>query len=433
MEPDLTLASHKVHNSTMRINLKVLAALAIMAPFSVAQTPPELTTLYSFTGGAGGAAPYGGLAVSKSGTVYGTTENGGSPADGTVFELTEASGVWTQAVIHNFMGYPNDGENPYGNLVLGKSGTLYGTTSGGGFTGSGSVFELIPSTTAGGAWTERAIYAFAGKSSGMDGANPRGGVTIGAGGTLYGTTSRGGLGNGTVFQLTPPTKAGKAWKETVLYRFTNLDGDGAFPQAGLVIDKDGNLYGTTENGGSGCTCGVVFKLAPPASTGGAWTESILYSFAGASDGAYPEAGLIFGSNGALYGTTYQGGPAGLGTVFELAPPASSSEAWTLTTLYSFQGGTDGAYPFAGLVFGSTGALYGTTINGGTSGNGTVFELAPPSSAGGLWSESILYNFAGGSDGSIPYAGVVFGPGGALFGATTAGGSAGSGTVFQLTL
>jgi uncharacterized repeat protein (TIGR03803 family) len=420
-----------MHNPTMRIPLNVLTALAIFAPYSIAQTPPALTTLYNFTGGADGGTPYAGLAVSKSGALFGTAYSGGS-AFGTVFELTNTAGSWTQTVLHSFTGYPNDGGNSYSNLVMGKGGVLYGTTSTGGGIGAGAVFQLTPPSAAGGTWTETLVYSFGGVLGGHDGANPRAGVVIGANGVLYCTTARGGTqGNGTVFQLTPPTTPGGAWTETVLYRFTNLNGDGANPYGGLVI-KHGVLYGTTVAGGSGCGCGVVFKLTPPATTGGAWTETILYSFAGSSDGAYPEAGLVFGSNGALYGTTYQGGPAGLGTVFQLAPPAKG-KAWTKTTLYSFTSGTDGAYPFAGLTFGTNGALYSTTLNGGTTGNGTVFELAPPAAAGGTWTESILYNFSGGSDGGAPYGGVAFDKNGVLYGATSAGGTGGHGTVFQLTL
>jgi len=409
----------------MRINLKLLTALVVCAPFSFAQS---LTTLYSFTGGADGATPYGGLVVSKGGAVYGTTYSGGSSAFGTVFELNNVSGSWSQSVAHSFTGYPNDGSNPYDSLTMSSSGALYGTTSIGGI-GSGAVFEL---TRAGGAWTENLLYNFGGQSSGQDGAGPVAGVVIGAHGKLYGTTIKGGtMGNGTVFQLAPPAKPGRAWKETVLYRFTGLNGDGAFPEGGLVIGNNGTLYGTTENGGSGCACGIVFKLTPPTTKGGAWTETILYSFQGASDGAYPEGALVLAGNGSLYGTTYQGGPAGLGTVFELAPPASGGKTWTKTTLYSFLAGSDGAYPFAGLTPGSNGTLYGTTTAGGNTGNGTVFELTPPAAAGGAWTESILYSFSG-SDGSAPYAGVVFGNNGALYGATTAGG-VGSGTVFELTL
>lgn len=417
----------------MRIPQNLLAALAILAPYSLAQTPPALTTLYSFSGGSDGGSPYAAPLVSKSGTLYGTAPSGGSSSDGVVYALAGASGSsWTETVIHNFAGYPDDGQGPYSTLVSGLGGALYGTTSIGGFNGDGGVFAMIPPSSAGGAWREVLLYAFAGALINSDGAKPHAGLVVGANGVLYGTTASGGTNdNGTVFQVSPPVPPKKKWTETVLYRFTALNGDGAFPEAKLAIDSHGALYGTTASGGSGCGCGIVFKLTPPAAAGGAWTETILYSFAGASDGAYPESGLVFDSHGALYGTTYQGGPAGLGTVFQLSPPTSGS-TWKKTTLYSFASGSDAAYPFAGVVFGPNGALYGTTVNGGTAGFGTVFELAPSTAAGGVWAETILYNFSGASDGGAPYAGVAFGKNGALYGATSTGGAAGHGSVFQLT-
>jgi uncharacterized repeat protein (TIGR03803 family) len=416
----------------MRISRNILAALALWAPYGLAQSP-SLTTLYSFTGSSGGG-PYSSPVVNSSGVMYGAASNGGSSNDGVVYELAYVSGLWTETVLHNFTGYPNDGQTPYGMLLSGKSGTLYGTSANGGSNGQGAVFAMIPPSSSGGAWTERLIYSFAGKQVHQDGSKPHGGVVAGAKGVLYGTTADGGAnGGGTAFQLTPPATGKTRWTEAVLHRFTGANGDGSFPQAGLVIDSHGALYGTTEAGGSGCACGVVFQLTPPTTTGGAWTENILHSFAGSTDGAFPEAGLVMDSHGALYGTTYQGGPAGFGTVFQLTPPAAPGMPWTMTTLYAFGTGGDAAYPFAGLVFGSNGALYGASISGGTLGQGAIFELAPPATAGGVWTESVLYSFSGASDGGAPYAGLVPGQNGTLVGTTSTGGSAGMGTVFQLTL
>jgi len=240
-----------------------------------------------------------------------------------------------------------------------------------------------------------------------------------------------------VFSLTPPASPGGAWTENVLYSFKG-GADGAHPVAGVVIGTGGVLYGTTYAGGSS-SHGTVFSVTPPASPGGAWTENVLYTFT-AGTGANPKAGVVIGAGGVLYGTTYYGGASNLGTIFNLRPPASPGGPWTRKVLHSFTGATgDGAYPFAGVVIGSGGVLYGTTVGGGgstacTSGSapgcGTVFSLTPPASPGGAWTEGVLYSFTGG-DGSDPRAGVVIGPGGALYGTTAGGGGSNNGTVFAL--
>lgn len=221
------------------------------------------------------------------------------------------------------------------------------------------------------------LYTFAG---GSDGGNPDAALTFDESGTLYGTTAYGGAnGEGTVFELTPPAAApvfgaSAAWTETVLYTFTG-GSDGGNPEAPLISDESGALYSTTTNGGT-YGQGIVFKLAPPAVAGGAWTETVLYTFTGGSDGAMPPqgAGLIFDSSGALYGTTYAGGAYGFGTVFKLAPPARAGDPWTEIVLYSFTGGNDGSNPSAGLIPGASGALFGTTSQGGANGGGTVFQV-----------------------------------------------------------
>jgi len=224
-----------------------------------------------------------------------------------------------------------------------------------------------------------------------------------------------------------------------LYNFAG--GDGAQSSAALVIGKSGVLYGTTQYGGLGY--GTVFSLTPPASAGGVWTESVLYSFAGGADGASPVAPVVIGSGGTLYGTTHYGGTAGYGTVFSLSPPVSPGGPWTETVLYSFAGGIDGAYPFASVVIGKGGVLYGTTYGwSGGGAAGTVFSLSPPTSPGAAWAEVVLYNFTAGSDGGNPTAPVLIGTGPTghkvLYGTTSQGGavdqcySIGCGTVFSLT-
>jgi uncharacterized repeat protein (TIGR03803 family) len=245
-----------------------------------------------------------------------------------------------------------------------------------------------------------------------------------------------------VFKLTPPAAGQTQWTETILYRFTGAGGDGDGPEAGLIFDSKGALYGTTSAGGGPSNCGTVFKLKPPAAGLTQWTEEVLYSFAGAGDGCRPLYGrLIFDSEGALYGTT-QGTTnvigAASGTVFKLAPPAAG-HMWTETVLYSFKGGSDGSQPWAGVIFDSKGALYGTTEAGGegascgTAGCGTVFKLKPPAAGLTLWTEKVLYRFQGtaGGDGQAPHGGLVFDNAGALYGTTSAGGNIQLGTVFKL--
>jgi uncharacterized repeat protein (TIGR03803 family) len=206
--------------------------------------------------------------------------------------------------------------------------------------------------------------------------------------------------------------------------------------SGVISNGRGTLYGTA--GGGKYLGGVVFRLSPPSKSGGSWTASTLYSFTGKVDGTAP-SGLVIDNAGALYGTTPTGGQYGYGAVFKVSPP-SGGGPWTETTLYSFTGGSDGSYPLASLIFDSSGALYGTTLQGGTglcyTGDiltycGTVFELTPPGNQGGDWKESVLYNFLGGTaDGELPQSSLVFDDYGALYG-TAGGGTYGGGTAFTL--
>jgi len=343
----------------------------------------------------------------------------------------------TLTTLYSFAG-GSDGSDPLAGVVIGPGGVLYGTTQLGGTSNNGTVFSLTPPAAPGGPWTETLLHSFAGSPD--DGANPQEGVVISGAGILYGTTVSGGLSDcifeycGTAFSLKPPASPGGAWTETVLYRFNNSIGSN--PEGSLVIGS-GVLYGTTSLGGTASN-GTVFSLTPPTSSGGAWTETVLHDFTPLSgDGGGPEAGVAIGSGGVLYGTTFFDG-LGSGTVFSLTPPASPGGSWTETVLYNF-GSTvhDGLYPMSAVVIGDGGVLYGTTQDGGsTSGScgfmgcGTVFVLTPPGSAGGAWTESILHYFNS-TDGAEPFAGVVIGRG-ALYGTTAYGGTANSGTVFSLT-
>jgi hypothetical protein len=310
-------------------------------------------------------------------------------------------------------------------------------------------------------WKEKVLYSFQGAP---DGSVPAGGVVFDQQGNLYGATTDGGASNcqslfdcGTVFQLAAPAKNGNPWVETVLYTFKGVPSkDGASPFGGLVIDSSGNLYGTTGYGGAGvCTelgtnvgCGTVYELSPPKQKGGAWTETVLYSFQGDRDGDLPAGGLVFDSAGNLYGATQFGGGRGscdapfyqhCGTIFDLSPPKQKGGQWKEKVLYSFKGGKDGANPNGGLIFDSKGAIYGTTSVGGNEickgdgyvGCGTVFKLMPPSKKEKGWTEEMVHRFQGGNQGtSLPDAGLVLDGKGDLYG-TTFGGTGTYSAVFQL--
>ena len=304
----------------------------------------SLTVLYSFTGGPDGAYPYAGLVQGADGNFYGTTSQGGDANAGTVFQVTPAG---TLTTLHTFTG-TTDGASPYASLIASADGNFYGTTSAGGAAGAGTVFQLTPS----GSLT--VLYAFTGAD---DGGDPYAGVIAGADGNFYGTTNQGGsAGAGTVFQLTP------AGALTVLHAFTG-GADGAYPYGAVIQTPDGSLYGTTSQGGVN-SGGVVFQLTPDG------TLTALHTFAGGpTDGAYPLGTLILATDGNLYGTTLFGGAVDAGTVFQLTP------AGAMTILQSFTGGNDGAYPYAGVIQASDGRFYGTNAYGGAAGGGVAFRLS----------------------------------------------------------
>jgi uncharacterized repeat protein (TIGR03803 family) len=281
---------------------------------------------------------------------------------------------------------------------------------------------------------ETLIYLFQG---GADGANPNGGLIIDDQGSFYGVTKGGGAANaGTVFRLAAPEKTQTAWRKTTLYSFGS-GADGVSPNESLIFDHRGSLYGVTTGGGA-AGAGAVFQLSPPEKGQAAWTETILWSFAGGADGAGPLGGLIFDTKGALYGVTAQGGAANAGTVFQLAPPEKRQTAWTKTTLYSFGGGADGADPQGSLIFDHRGSLYGVTYSGGAAGGGTVYQLAPPEMRQTAWTETVLLSFAGGTSGATvgagPRGGLIFDTKGALYGGTSwqpSSSAWGFGMVYQL--
>jgi uncharacterized repeat protein (TIGR03803 family) len=398
-----------------------------------------------------------GLVADSAGNLYGVAAeggvnqcpDGGGIGCGSIFKLSRlANGTWQRTVLHNFTGTQHgDGDLPYGGLVFDPAGNLYGTTSNS-IYGGGTVFELSP--TASGGWDFHTIYTFG--SYPNDGTNPWGTLVVDTAGNLYGTTIGGGNGGycatgycGTVFKLSPGK--GNKWTESIIHNFQSSP-DGFFPTAGLTIDGAGNLYGTTSEGGlyggNGLGYGVVFELSP--NSNGTWTEGILYSFTGGSDGNGPYGGVILDSSGNLYGTTVWGGPEpacgeGCGVVYELTPAGGGS--WNETVIYSFAGYPDGYGPRDTLTFDAAGNLYGTTSGGGTSGTslcsysgcGTVFKLTPSASG---WNESVLYSFKGPfADGSTPYGGVILDAGGNIYGTTNTGGVNGEypgsgGIAFEIT-
>ncbi len=296
-------------------------------------------------------------------------------------------------------------------LVADSSGALYGTTTFGG-TGWGSVFKISPPAAPGDPWTESTLYAF---QHNNDGSNPYCSLVFDTKGNLYGTTFTGGSAGWTVFQLAPPAVQGGAWTESVTYT-----GNGSV-EAGLAMDATGNLYGST-------FAGQVFQLVPPAVSGGSWTYNAIYKLAINSS---ITRSLVLDSKGNLYGTSETGGTYGHGFVFGLKPPPPSGGKWTKINIYNFAGGSDGQYPASSLTITKTGVLYGTTEAGGAAGMGLVYSLTPPTTQGAPWTEAVLYNFQGGSDGAQPEGGVTVGNGGSLYG-TTFYGSLGNGTVYKLT-
>jgi uncharacterized repeat protein (TIGR03803 family) len=348
-----------------------------------------LTTLSSFTGvGASGEFPYGPLVLAQDGNFYGTTIEGGTSGDGTVFRVT-TNGVVTTLVSFNY----NNGALPYAGLVLGRDGNLYGTTSQGGANGDGTIFRM----TTGGLLTTLANF------NGFNGFFSVAGLVQGKDGNFYGTTIYGGaLGYGNVFRVTPSGSL------TNLHAFTSTDG--GYPSSVLVQAADGSFYGTTENGGP-TGGGTVFKITPA----GALTT--VYAFHG-QDGGIPAPGLVQDTDGSFYGTTYYGGTNNSGTVFRIAADG------TFTNLYSFTGSDDGSNPFGGLLLAGDGNFYGTTLNGGTYTDGTVFRIDRNGTL------TTLAEFDG-YQGANPAAALAQGPDGNLYGTTENGGVDNAGVVFRV--
>jgi hypothetical protein len=444
--------------------VRVLIWFAIISTSSAASASWNEKVLYSFQSGTDGATPVGAVVFDQQGNLYGATQDGGSSSCrsivqcGTVYQLAppaKQGDPWTETVLYVFKGNAsNDGASPYGGLVMDSAGNLYGTTGYGGTgdcvllgskLGCGTVFELSPPKEKGGAWTETVLYSF---PTAKQGYVPAGDLVFDSAGDLYGATIFGG-GYGTtcdtfyqycgaVFKLSPPKTRGGKWTEKVLHSFKGGT-DGANPNGGLVLDGKGAVYGTTSSGGnqgcksdSGIGCGTAFELNPSTKTRGTWTEEILHRFTGGNDGGGPDGDLIFDAKGSLYGTAAGGGSGSNGVVFRLAQ--SNGGHWTETVLYTFTGGADGTNPGSGVIFDRSGNLYGTAL-GGSAFGGVVFRLRPPK-RGSSWLLTVVYNFAGAPDAAYPEARLIFDKIGTLYSTTQGGGTGqacqgGCGTVFEV--
>jgi uncharacterized repeat protein (TIGR03803 family) len=371
--------------------------------FKVNPDGTDFTALHNFTG-PDGTTPSAGLLQGADGSFYGIAVSGGSNNVGTVFQV--ASDGSSFSVLHVFGG-GGDGQNPYGALLQGLNGRLYGTTGFGGASNMGTIFEL---TTNGTGYT--VLHNFGGNS---DGQNSFAGLTQGSDGTLYGTTFAGGSGGkGTVFKLSPDGN-----NYSVICDFDPGDFDGQFPVAALVQATNGSFYGTTDGGGSN-NVGTLFRID---SYGANYTPLHNFSATG-QDGRSPCGAMLQGADGKLYGTTSAGGGYNGGTAFSVEPDGSQ-----YVIIYSFGNGiTDGQLPMAGMIQASNGVLYGTCASGGTNGYGTVFEMNPDGT-----DYTILHSFASDGDGQSPFCALALGTNGALYGTTVYGGTNNEGSIFKISL
>ena len=381
-----------------------VAMLAVVFSFSDAYSSSTETVLYAFTDrGHDGSGPTGSLTMDGTGNLYGTTQGGGRRCAGTAFEVATDG---TKTTLHCFRDL--DGTDPSAGMIL-AHGKLYGTTWQGGANGYGTVFEI--------GRHETVLYNFCSQGNCADGASPFASLVADKAGNLYGVTTAGGTSNdGTVFRLAP------GGIETVLHSFGGGP-DGSGPCGALISDKIGNLFGVTQYGGTN-NAGTVFEV----SSKGA--EAVLYSFEGGTDGSIPCGALLTDKEGNYYGTTYEGGANGKGTVFELSPDGNE------TILYSFCSRTDcadGSQPTSGVIADGKGNFYGTTLFGDANSScdcGVVFELTRD----GI--EKVIHAFSGGSDGEAPESGLILDSAGNLYGTTASGGggcfTGGCGTVFKIT-
>jgi uncharacterized repeat protein (TIGR03803 family) len=381
------------------------AALGFAGLLGLVATQPAqaqtLKALYSFTGAADGGGPFPAVIRDAAGNLYGTTDYAGGPSfAGVVFKVSKTG---QETVLYNFCSLSGctDGQYPYAPLVRDAAGNLYGTTQYGGTSNLGVVFKLSATGK------ETVLHSFTG---GADGVYPYGGLFLDAAGSLYGTTESGGTANlGVVFKIS------KAGKETVLHSFTGAANDGGEPtSSGFYMDAKGNLYSVASHGGT-ANEGVLYKLSPKRKL------TVLHSFAaGTTDGCYPYGTPAVDARGNMYGGTGGCGTSNLGVVWKV------SKNRTETILHNFAGASDGQSPLAGVILDAAGNIYGTTNTGGASGFGTAFEV----NKNGKF--TLLHTFTGGTDGKYLYGGLILDPKGRIYGTTINGGTGGYGTVWRIT-
>jgi len=410
---------------------KLAITLALLLLLMASLHAQTLTVLHTFTGGRDGARPQAGLTMDAGGNLYGTTQYGGTTNNGAVFKLKRSGSGWILSPLYNFAG-GLDGARPMARVVFGPNGTLYGTTEFGGTTndcngGCGTVFNLQPPPTACTAalcpWIETIVQRFTYL------AFPESDITIDSAGNLYGTTYAGGYlapggGNGcypdcgAVYELSP---SNGSWTLAVLYSFRGAEySDGMNPVGGVTFDNTGNLYGATNMGGS-CNFGIVYRLAP---NGSNWNESILQQLC--PQAPSPTSSLTFDGSSTFYGSGEGNTPYGAmpPQIFSLT---QSGGGWVFTTIYTFN--QNGGGPGRALLLDSAGNLYGTTVSGGSHNCGVIFKLSP---SAGNWTYTDLYDFTGASDGCSPATSLIMDAVGNLYGTTSSGGGDFDGTVFKFT-
>jgi uncharacterized repeat protein (TIGR03803 family) len=406
-------------------SLVAFALIAIITAITQPALGQTFSVIHDFTGGQDGASPFTGLTIDANDNIYGTAFGGGTVGYGTIFLLDNDGGGWVLSPLYSFAD-GDDGAGPFGRLIFGPDGALYGSTSAGGggpcltsndYHGCGTVYSIRPPTQAPTSvlseWSSTILYRF----SGSDGSYPQGELAFDQAGNIYGTTVDGGpAGWGLIFSLTP---SNGGWTQNILYQ-PRGDGDGEYPWSGVVFDQAGNLYGVFgDNGPYGH--GAAYKLTP---SGSGWIESTIHGFTyHGDDGGYPQGGFTLDASGNLYSTTVHSATAG-GTVFEMV---ASDGSWSYDFIYGLSGGI-GLGPYDKLLMDASGNLYGTTFGDGRYGFGSVFKLTRVE---GGWSYTSLHDFTGGKDGSSPVCKLAFDSTGTLYGTASSGGAYGMGVVFQI--
>lgn len=424
--------------SSRRGILPLVPALTVVLLFALNAVQPAraqtLTVLHNFTDGQDGGVPTAGLSLDRAGNLYGTASQGGNTGSnchvgfiqtgcGTVFRLARSGSGWTFSSLYQFTGL-GDGAPPSSRVIFGPDGALYGTALYGGLQrcdpswyGCGVVYRLNPPPTFCRSitcpWVNTPVYTF---QLTTEGNNPEGDLIFDAQGNIYGTTNQGGhIDYGVVFQLTP--SSGGGWSESVLYAFPGYTLDR--PESGVIFDHSGNLYGTANC--NNCISGGIFELSP---SGSGWTEKDLYTFDFPYDGDAVPGGLVIDQSNDLIGGTIWGGQTNFGIIYELNQLPNGS--WNANTLYNFSRASGG--PYANLTMDNAGNLYGTAYGDGAYSLGSVFKLTPSSNG---WVYTDLHDFNG-TDGKHPISSVLIDGNGSLYGTTSAGGTDGYGVAWELT-